>query len=156
MRIYRLWQVNYDRACKKAAAELFERASKRPSIPQAGTVLTSQLAGFSPTDWLILSGVVRDSALGSQRRRRLAHPERPLCPISVLSLSSGELIKKLYFLPPNVPTPPERVSRGRAQQSMRKERNIYGLSYPKGIRRRFVSWVSQAIAAAARTRQLSS
>jgi len=83
MRIHRLWQVNYDRACKKAAAELFERASKRPSIPQAGTILTSQLAGFSPTGWLILSGVVRDSALWSQRRRRLAHPERPLCPISV-------------------------------------------------------------------------
>ena len=83
MRIYRLWQVNYDRACKKAAAELFERASKRPSTPQAGTILTSQLAGLSPSDWLILSGVVRDSALGSQRRRRLAHPERPLCPISV-------------------------------------------------------------------------
>ena len=92
MRIHRLWQVNYDRACKKAAAELFERASKRPSIPQAGTILTSQLAGFSPTDWLILSGVVRDSALGSQRRRRLAHPERPLCPISVQLRADWEIV----------------------------------------------------------------
>ena len=86
-----MWQVNYDRACKKAAAELFERASKRPSISQAGTILTSQLAGFSPTDWLVLSGVVRDSALGSQRRRRLAHPERPLCPISVQRQADWEI-----------------------------------------------------------------
>ena len=92
MRIYRLWQVNYDRACKKAAAELFERASKRPSIPQAGTILTSQLAGFSPTVWLILSGVVRDSALRRQRRRRLAHPERPLCPICVQRQADWEVV----------------------------------------------------------------
>ena len=92
MRVYRLWKVNYDWACKKAAAELFERASKRPSIPQAGTILTSQLAGFSPTDWLILSGAVRDSALGSQRRRRLAHPERPLCPISVQRRADYEIV----------------------------------------------------------------
>ena len=57
---------------------------------------------------------------------------------SVLSLPSGKLIGKLHFLPPNVPTPPARVSRGRAQQSMRKERKIHGLSYPKRIGRRFV------------------
>ena len=58
--------------------------------------------------------------------------------LSVLSLSSGMLIGKLHFLPPNVPTPPDHVSRGRAQQPMRKERKIHGLSYPKRIRRRFV------------------
>ena len=92
MRIYRLWQVNCDKACKKAAAEPFERASKRPSIPQARTVLTNQLAGFNPTDWLILSGVVRGSALGSQRRRRLAHPERPLCPISAQRQADSEVV----------------------------------------------------------------
>ena len=57
---------------------------------------------------------------------------------SVLSLSSGKLIGKLHFLPPNVPTPPDHVSRGRAQQSMRHERKIHGLSYPKSIRQRFV------------------
>ena len=74
---------------------------------------------------------------------------------SVLSLSSGKLIRKLYFLPTNVPTPRERVSLGRAQQSMQKERTVRGLSYPKRIRQRFVFWVSQAIAAAARTRQFS-
>ena len=70
---------------------------------------------------------------------------------SVLSLSSGRLIGKLHFLPPNVPTPPERVSRGRAQQSMRKERKVHGLPYPKRIGWRFVFWVSQVVAAAART-----
>ena len=91
----------------------------------------------------------------NQRRQRLAHPERPLCPISVLPLSSGKLIRKLYFLPPNVPTPPDHVSRGRAQQSMRKERKIHGLSYPKRIGQRFVFWVSQPVAAAARTRPFS-
>ena len=74
---------------------------------------------------------------------------------SVLSLPSGKLIRKLYFLPTNVPTPRERVSLGRAQQSMQKERTVRGLSYPKRIRQRFVFWVSQAIAAAARTRQFS-
>ena len=74
---------------------------------------------------------------------------------SVLSLSSGKLIRKLYLLPTNVPTPRERVSLGRAQQSMQKERTVRGLSYPKRIRQRFVFWVSQAIAAAARTRQFS-
>ena len=132
----------------------------------------------------------------NQRRQRLAHPERPLCPISVqrqadweiafsaaqhsdaagtrparprtaiyaeggknvrsvLSLPSGKLIRKLYFLATNVPTPRERAPRGRAQQPMQKERTIRGLSYPKRIRQRFVFWVSQAIAAAARTRQYS-
>jgi len=80
------------------------------------------------------------------------HTQRDL---SVLSLSSGRLIGKLHFLPPNVPTPPERVSRGRAQQSMRKERKIHGLSYPKSIGRRFVFWVSQAVTAAARARPFS-
>ena len=80
------------------------------------------------------------------------HTQRDL---SVLFLSSGKLIGKLHFLPPNVPTPPERVSRGRAQQSLRKERKIHGLSYQKRIRQRFAFWVSQAIAAAARTRQFS-
>ena len=80
------------------------------------------------------------------------HTQRDL---SVLSLSSGELIGKLHFLPPNVPTPPDDVSRGRAQQSMRKERKIHGLSYPERIRQRFVFWVSQAVAAAARARSFS-
>ena len=63
------------------------------------------------------------------------HTQRDL---SVLSLSSGKLIGKLHFLPPNVPTPPDHVSRGRAQQSMRKERKVHGLSYPKRIGQRFV------------------
>ena len=77
------------------------------------------------------------------------HSQRDL---SVLSLSSGRLIGKLHFLPPNVPTPPERVLRGRAQQSMRKERQIRRLSYPKKIGQRFVFWISRAVEAAARTR----
>ena len=151
MRIYWLWQVNYDRACKKAAAELFERASKRPSIPQAGTILTSQLGVLSPSGWLILSGVVRDSALGSQRRRRLAHPERPLCPISVQLQADWEIASSAAQRSDAART---RLTRPRTQ-SMRKDRNIHGLSYPKRIRQRFVFWVSQAIAAAARTRQSS-
>ena len=77
------------------------------------------------------------------------HSQRDL---PVLSLSSGRLTEKLHFQPPKVPTPPERVLRGRAQQSLRKERTIHRLSYPKRIRRRFVFWISQAVAAAARTR----
>ena len=87
----------------------------------------------------------------NQRRQRLAHPERPLCP----SLSSGRLIGKLHFLPPNIPTPPIRVPRGRAQQSMQTEPKMHGLSYPKRIGQRFVFWVSQPVAAAARTRPFS-
>ena len=79
------------------------------------------------------------------------HTQRDL---AVLSLSSGKLIGKLYFLSPNIPTPPERVSRSRAQQSVRDERKIHGLSYPTGIGRRFVFWISLAVAAAARMRRL--
>ena len=60
------------------------------------------------------------------------HTQRDL---AVLSLSSGKLIEKLYFLPPNIPTLPERVPRGRAQQFMRKEGELHGLSYPKRIGR---------------------
>ena len=80
------------------------------------------------------------------------HTQRDL---SVLSLSSGRLIGKLHFLPPNIPTPPERVPRGRAQQSMQTEPKMHGLSYPKRIGQRFVFWVSQPVAAAARTRPFS-
>ena len=80
------------------------------------------------------------------------HTQRAL---AVLFLSRGKLIGKLHFLPPNIPTPPERVSRGRAQQPMREERELYGLSYPKRIGQRFVFWVSQPVAAAARTRPFS-
>ena len=80
------------------------------------------------------------------------HTQRDL---SVLSLSSGKLIGKLHFLPPNIPTPPERVPRGRAQQSMQTEPKMHGLSYPKRIGQRFVFWVSQPVAAAARTRPFS-
>ena len=74
---------------------------------------------------------------------------------AVLSPSSGKLIGKLHFLPPSIPTPPERVSRGRAQQPMRKERKIHGLSYSKRTGQRFVFGVSQAVAAAAWTRPFS-
>ena len=80
----------------------------------------------------------------NQRRRRLAHPERPRCPISVQRQADW----KTVFLPPNIPTPPERVSRGRAQQSMRKERELHGLSYPRRIGQRLCFLVPQAIAAA--------
>ena len=80
------------------------------------------------------------------------HTQRDL---SVLSLSSGMLIGKLDFLPPNVPTPPDHVSRGRAQQSVRKERKIQGLSYTKRIGQRFVSWISRSVAAAVQTRPFS-
>ena len=73
------------------------------------------------------------------------HTQRDL---AVLSLSNGKLIGKLHFLPPNIPTPPERVSRGRAQQSMRKERELHGLSYPRRIGQRLCFLVPQAIAAA--------
>ena len=76
--------------------------------------------------------------------------------LSVLFLPSGRLIGKLRVLPPNVPTPPERVLRGRAQQSMRKEPKVHRLSYPKRIGQRFVFWISQAVAAAARTRPFPS
>ena len=80
------------------------------------------------------------------------HTQRDL---SVLSLSNGTLIGKLHFLPPNIPTLPERVQRGRAQQPMQKEPKIHGLSYPKRVGQRFVFWVSQPVAAAARTRPFS-
>ena len=80
------------------------------------------------------------------------HTQRDL---SVLSLSSGRLIGNLHFLPPNIPTPPERVPRGRAQQSMQTEPKMHGLSYPKRIGQRFVLGVSQLVAAAARTRPFS-
>ena len=62
---------------------------------------------------------------------------------------------KLYFLPPNIPTPPERVPRGRAQQSMQKEPKAHGLPYPKRIRHRFIFWVSRPVAAAVQTRPFS-
>ena len=70
------------------------------------------------------------------------HTQRDL---SVLSLSGGRLIEKSHFLPPNIPTPPERVPRGRAQQSTQKEPKIHGLSYPKRKRQRFVLGVSQLV-----------
>ena len=73
------------------------------------------------------------------------HTQRDL---AVLSLSSGKLIGKSYCLPPSIPTPPERVWRGRAQPSMRKEGELHGLSYPKRIGQRSVFSVSRAIAAA--------
>ena len=62
------------------------------------------------------------------------HTQRDL---SVLSLSNGTLIGKLHFLPPKIPTPPERVPRGRAQQSMQKEPKAHSQSHPKRIRQRF-------------------
>ena len=51
----------------------------------------------------------------------------------VLCLSSGRLIEKPHFLPPNVPTPPERVPRGRAQQPMQKEPKITVCPIQKGL-----------------------
>ena len=51
---------------------------------------------------------------------------------AVLSLSSGKLIGQLYFLPPNIPTPPERTSRDRAQQPVRKEENYTVCPIQKG------------------------
>ena len=71
------------------------------------------------------------------------HTQRDL---AVLSLSSGKLIGKLHFLPPNIPTPPERVSRGRAQQSLRKEPERHGLSCQKKERTAVVfSWFDKLL-----------
>ena len=58
--------------------------------------------------------------------------------VSVLLLSSGKLIRGRYFSRADVPAPQERVSRSGAQQSMRKERQVHGLSYPRRVGQRLL------------------
>ena len=89
--------------------------------------------------------LVRPAARNRNNAGDVWHAQRDR---AVLALPYGRLMGKRCFLPPHVPTPPERVSRGRAQQPMRKERTRHGLSYPKRIGRRLFFLVSQAIAAA--------